>query len=231
MLDHFRLALAKGIENRFCPPDEDAGVPVVISVSEILFGSFRVGLFAKLHDAIRWRFTCAARQFLSAQDVAKDLRGVSRRDAEGNDTLWQHIDHALRLLDCGSEFFSRLDHVVGRHDGHRGFGIVARDEKRRQRDAGGRIALARFADNGLAGKLRQLLAHGWHKSLVGYDKLARRRHKFVKPIDRLADHGFVADEREKLFGSFGAAGGPEAGACAAGHDDCVKHNFGVDCGT
>ena len=51
------------------------------------------------------------------------------------------------------------------------------------------------------------------------------RHQVAEAIEGLAEHRGFADELQQLLGRVVAARGPESGAGAAGHDDCVEHGM------
>ncbi len=96
-----------------------------------------------------WTTLCSAialgrAERLAALDVAVAGLGPGRLDAEGDEGGRVGVDHRERGLDGGVERLVGADDVVGRQDDHRAVGVLLGDDRRRQADARGGVARARF---------------------------------------------------------------------------------------
>ena len=119
----------------------------IVARRNVLGGGGGVGLFAKSLDDVSRGRVATGIDGRAALDVAKDLRRVGRLNAEGDDPPRLFLDEFHGLPHGRLEAITGANHMVGWHDDHRGVGIVAAHQQRGQTDAGGRVALAGFADD------------------------------------------------------------------------------------
>ena len=152
-----------------------------------------IGLFAERGHA-KDADSLALGNLRPALDVAVAGGRVGRRDAEGDQGARMFLDHLLGDLGGAAKFLHRFDDVIGGGDHHDGVGIVQGDQGCSQADAGSRIAAARFADDAIAGQIRQMLRH--LAAVLGRrdDPGAFGRHDGFHAIDRLLQKRTVADQ-------------------------------------
>jgi hypothetical protein len=97
------------------------------------------------------------------------------------------------------------------------------DEQSGQTDAGGSVSLARLANQAGRGHLRKLSADGIEQPRCRDDHDAVGWHEPLEALKRVFQKRRSADQRQQLLGKGSPAGGPKAGAGAAGHHDRVEH--------
>ena len=225
----FGEVLFELVEDGFGFPDEHAGVPGVLAGGDVLFGDFFLGFF---FEGLDFEDAGAVGEFGAALDVAEAGGGEGGGDAEGDEGFGVFVDGVEGAGECGLEDIEGFDDVVGGEDGEGGVRVAFVEDGGGEADGVGGVAAHGFAEELGVGEEGEVVEDLLGVGGAGADVDAGGVDEAAEAGGGESGGGIAADgrvrrgdEAEELFGFAGAGHGPEAGAGAAGHDDCVSHKW------
>jgi hypothetical protein len=202
-------------------PDEHAGVPPEVALTEERVGHLRVRF---LPETTHLEDVGVAPQLPPLLDVAEPGAGPRRLDSDGDER-----SGGCRLPRAGPQVAAEgrgvADEVVGGQDGHDGLRVAAQDEAHAKGHGRGGVSLGRLGHDVLRRQLPAGLAHGGLLLAVGQHEDMRGRHRVAEPLDRLLQHRAPGEQFQELLGPGLPAVGPEAFPAAAGQDEDVKRGI------
>lgn len=181
---------AKGIDDGGDAPNEDAGVPKVVLLLDVVLGGGQIGLLAEGIDTIDVLMAQSGETQVTT-DVAIARCGMGGTDAEGNDGVCLR-GKLYGLTDDVAETFDVPDIMVGGGYYDVGAWVAHLDFPRDVTDAGRCAASARFEQDILLRNLGQLLLDKMGKALSGNDPHVLGRYDAGKTIEGELQHGASA---------------------------------------
>ena len=213
-----RLVHAEGIHDGADAPDEDACIPEIAAVADVLHGLLLAGLLPERIHAIDFLVARAAGGEVGL-DIAVARLGPVGLHAKRDDGIGLARElHAL-LHHTAELIVVHHDMVAGRHH-HIGLRVVLLDAPADVGNAGSRVATTGLEQDVTDWNLGQLLVYDGRIFLVGHHPHILGVADSFETVEReLDERAADAKHVDKLLGLLGSTHRPKAASHSTGHDN------------